>query len=87
MDTLIGRFRIDNPGVADLATLVRAVDLRIDGHPEAEAVERMVEGLRAIHRDDHVLLERGIEMIEALFRSSRPLTGRVGRRRAGRVSR
>lgn len=87
MDTLIGRFRIKVPGLSELATLVRTVDLRIDGPPEAEAVERMVEGLRAIHRDDDVLLERGIEMIEALFRSSRPITARGGSRRVGRPRR
>jgi hypothetical protein len=37
---------------------------------EAESIGRLVDGFRQIHEDDDVLLERGIEMIEALYRSS-----------------
>ncbi len=85
MDTLIRRFGLDAPGLPELATLVRTIDLKLDDHPEAEAVERMVEGLRAIHGDDHTLLDRGIELIEALSRSARP-TPRMARSRRGRAA-
>jgi hypothetical protein len=37
--------------------------------PEAAAVGRMVEGLRALHGDDATLLEQGIAMFDALARS------------------
>ena len=35
---------------------------------DAPLVGRMVEGLRQIHTDDHVLLQHGVEMFEALAR-------------------
>jgi hypothetical protein len=37
--------------------------------PEAPVVERMVEGLRAMHAQDGPLLEQGIAMFDALARS------------------
>jgi hypothetical protein len=68
-ETLIRRFRLRAKGLDALAHLVHAVDLKDDRFvvAEAAAVQRLVEGLRRQHADDDVLLERGIEMIEALF--------------------
>ena len=37
--------------------------------PEAVAVGRMVDGLRALHADDATLLEHGVGMFDALARS------------------
>ena len=67
-ETLIRRFKLRAPGLDALARLVHTVDLKDDRYvvPEAAAVQRLVEGLRRVHADDDVLLERGIEMIEAL---------------------
>jgi len=39
------------------------------GLPEAIAVGRMVDGLRALHADDATLLEHGIGMFDALAQS------------------
>ena len=72
-ETLVARFAVRAPGIAWLAALVHALDLKIesDAVPEAAAVARMVEGLRDMHADDPILLERGMDMIEALYRSRR----------------
>jgi hypothetical protein len=39
------------------------------GSPEAAAVGRIVEGLRALHADDATLLEQGIGVFDALAHS------------------
>jgi hypothetical protein len=68
-EVLIRRFRLRDPKLAALARLVHAVDLKDDRYvvPEAPAIERVVDGMRRLHEDDDVLLERGVEMIEALY--------------------
>jgi len=68
-ETLVRRFRLRAPGLDVLARLVHTVDLKDDQYavPEAPAIQRLVEGLRKQHEDDAVLLERGIETIDALY--------------------
>lgn len=68
-EVLVRRFRLRDPKLAPLARLVHAVDLKDDRYvvPEAPAIERVVDGMRRVHEDDQVLLERGVEMIEALY--------------------
>jgi hypothetical protein len=68
-ETLIRRFGLRARGLDALARLVHAVDVKDDRFvvAEAAAVHRLVEGLRRQHADDDVLLERGIEMIDALY--------------------
>lgn len=68
-EVLIRRFRLRDRKLAPLARLVHAVDLKDDRYvvPEAPAIQRVVEGLRRLHEEDDVLLERGVEMIEALY--------------------
>lgn len=70
-ETLVRRFGVQETGVDWLATLVHALDLKDDSTavPEAPAVARLVDGLRDLYANDAVLLERGIEVIEALYRS------------------
>jgi hypothetical protein len=73
-ETLVARFGLRAPGIAWLAALVHALDLKIeaDALPETAAVARMVDGLREMHADDATLLQRGMDMIEALYRSRLP---------------
>jgi hypothetical protein len=69
-ETLVRRFAIDAPGIAWLARLVHALDLKDEAPvPEAVALGRIVDGLRQVHAKDDVLLERGTEIIEAYYRS------------------
>jgi hypothetical protein len=70
-ETLLRRFAIGGQALTRIGEIVHALDLRDERFeaPEAIAVGRLVEGLRQIHTDDHRLLEKGMEIFEALYRS------------------
>jgi hypothetical protein len=70
-ETLAQRFAIDDPAVRRMAQIVHDLDMKDAryGCPEAPAVERFIDGLRASYADDQRLLEQGIVMFEALARS------------------
>jgi hypothetical protein len=93
-ETLVHRFAIADPAVSRLASIVHDLDLKDAkfGAPEAAAVGAMVDGFQALYADDHVLLEQGMTMFEALYRSferaARPAGPRpVARRRRSRSTR
>ena len=86
-EVLARRFRIQRPAVRELGKLVHALDLDEEAPDPAEAklVDRLVQGLRAAHSDDHRLLEAGIELVAALAASpAAPYRGRPARRRPPR---
>lgn len=70
-ETLLTRFGITDPAAIWLGRIVQAVDLKADATavPEAVTVGPLIEGLRLVHRSDAVLLDRGAEVIEALYQS------------------
>ncbi len=70
-ETLVARFGIDDPAVSRLAELVHDVDLKdsLYGAAEAPTVAATIEGLQLACADDHALLEQGIGLFEALYRS------------------
>ena len=70
-ETLMQRFGVTERGVAAISRIVHDLDLKEHTYamPEAAAVARLVDGLRATYRDDHVLLEHGVVVIEALYQS------------------
>jgi hypothetical protein len=84
-ETLIETFGVGGDAVARIAGIVHDLDLKEEkfSAPEAPTVATMIEGLRAMHADDGVLLEEGIKMFESLFRAfeqtNRPPTGSSGR--------
>ena len=86
-ETLVHRFAIADPAVSRLASIVHDLDLKDVkfGAPEAAAVGAMVDGLQTLYADDHVLLEQGMTMFEALYRSferaARPAGPRLVARR------
>ena len=88
-ETLAHRFGISNPAIAWLGQIVHDLDLKDERYavPEAAAIGRLVDGLRQIYADDPVLLERGMTMFEALYRSfagsptQRKDAAKAGRRR------
>ncbi|MCA1586789.1 MAG: chromate resistance protein [Acidobacteria bacterium] len=89
-ETLVHRFAIADVAVNRLASIVHDLDLKDErfGAPEAAAMGGLVDGLQALYPDDHVLLEQGMTLFEALFRSferaSRPAGPRpLARRRRG----
>jgi hypothetical protein len=70
-EVLADRFRLNNPAIVKVAQIVHDLDMKDMKYdpPEATAVGRMVEGLRALHGDDATLLEQGLAMFDALARS------------------
>jgi hypothetical protein len=70
-ETLAQRFNIVDFAVARIGQVVHDLDMKERRYapPEAPAVERMVDGLQELHQDDHILLQHGMGMFEALARS------------------
>jgi hypothetical protein len=85
-EVLCERFGIADPAVTRIAHIVHDLDLKETRYasPDAPAVGRLVDGLRAVHADDRVLLEHGIGMFEALARSFADETQRTPRKSARR---
>ena len=90
-ETLVRRFGLNDPAVERVGQVVHDLDLKESryGLPECVATGRLVEGLREILTNDHELLERGMLMIEALYRSfvreaATPEQSRKTRRRRSR---
>jgi hypothetical protein len=92
-ETFAQRFDLANPTVDWLGQLVHNLDLKDDKFvvPEAAAIGLLVDGLQQMYDNDQELLERGITLFEALYRSYRatavtrqkPSKARTGRKRAG----
>jgi hypothetical protein len=86
-ETLAARFGIRDPAVTDIGEIVHDLDLKDDrfGRPEAPVFGRLVDGLRAAYDNDQELLEQGMVLFEALYRSfhvgSRAKKGLSPRRR------
>lgn len=70
-ETLCETFAIRDPAVARLAGIVHDLDLK-DGRfgvPEAPTIGTVIEGLQIAHPDDDALLEQGMTLFEALYRT------------------
>jgi hypothetical protein len=65
------RFAISDPAVTSVSHVVHDLDLKETRYamPEGAAINRIVDGLRTAYDDDHQLLQRGMEVIDALYRS------------------
>jgi len=70
-ETLMRRFAITEPAVMSLSHVVHDLDLKETRYamPESAAVSRIVDGLRAAYDDDRELLQRGVVVMDALYRS------------------
>lgn len=88
-ETIARRFGIDDPAVRWLGRIVHDLDLKEEAHdiPEKAAVGRMVEGLRRMCPDDQMLIQEGITMFEALYRSYGGPGARPGRKPAPKRAR
>jgi hypothetical protein len=80
-ETMAHRFNIVDPAVVRIGQIVHDLDMKEQRFtpPETPAVARMVEGLQDLHADDQTLLQHGIGMFEALFRSFRATESAIGR--------
>jgi hypothetical protein len=70
-ETLVRRFGIRSSAIERIGQIVHDLDLKEERYelPETIAVGRLVEGLRLVHQDDQELLNQGMELFEALYRS------------------
>ena len=70
-EVLAERFSLKSLAIMKVSQIVHDLDMKDKKYdlPEAAAVGRMVEGLRALHADDSTLLEQGIGMFDALAHS------------------
>jgi len=70
-ETLAHHFAVQDSAVRRLAQIVHNLDLKDEKFkvPEAPAVGGIVEGLRKMYAKDGQLLQEGIKMFEALYRS------------------
>ncbi len=82
-ETLAARFQIDDAAVARIAEIVHDLDLK-DGKfaaPETATLGLAIDGLQLSSTDDSVLLDQGMTLFEALYRSfdraNRPSRTRV----------
>ena len=87
-ETLLKRFGLKGPALERISQIVHNLDLKDERYdvPEAIAVGRLVDGLRQIHTDDRELLEHGMEIFEALYRSltNTPPSDKVRSRKVAR---
>lgn len=70
-ETLAARFDIGDPAVARIAEIVHDLDFK-DGKfdaPEAATLGMAIDGLQLSSMDDDVLLDQGMTLFEALYRS------------------
>ena len=61
----------DDPATVRLSQVVHDLDLKDAryGLPECPAIGRLVDGLRQLYADDHELLNQGMVLMDALYRS------------------
>jgi hypothetical protein len=89
-EVLAQRFALGAPAVARIGQIVHDLDMKEAryGAAETPAIGRLVEGLRRLHADDHVLLRHGIGMFEALASSfsapAAPLSSGIRARARGK---
>jgi hypothetical protein len=83
------RFGLHHPAVSKVGDIVHDLDMKDAkyGPPEAAAIGRIVDGLRALHTDDATLLEQGIGVFDALAQSFESDEGRPGSHKTTRRAR
>jgi rhodanese-related sulfurtransferase len=67
-DAFIKHFHLDDPALAQLATIVRGADTaRLDLAPQASGLAAISLGLSRKYADDHEMLKHGMVMYDALY--------------------
>ncbi len=67
-DAFIEKYRLDDPGLARLAKIVRAADTgRPELAKEAAGLKAISQGLSLNFADDHEMLEHGMAVYDALY--------------------
>ena len=67
-DAFIKHYRLNDPALQQLATIVRGADTgRLDLAPQAPGLAAISRGLSRNFADDHEMLKRGMVMYDALY--------------------
>jgi hypothetical protein len=67
-DAFLGKYRLADPALHDLAAIVRGADTsRLDLTPQSAGLYAISLGLSRMHADDHEMLRHGLVMYDALF--------------------
>jgi hypothetical protein len=79
-EVMAHRFGLESAAVTKIGQVVHDLDMKDKkyGLTEAAAIGRIVEGLRATHSDDSMLLEQGMAMFNALAHSFQSDEGAAG---------
>lgn len=75
-DAFLRRYRLDDPALAELATIVRGADTaRLDLAAPAAGLLAISLGLSRLFADDHVMLRHGFVVYDALYAWCRDARG------------
>jgi hypothetical protein len=67
-DAFLKKYRLDDPPLHALASIVRGADTgRLDLAPQAAGLLAVSLGLSALFSDDHAMLDRGFVVYDALY--------------------
>ena len=67
-DAFLGKYRLGDPALHDLARIVRGADTsRLDLTPQSAGLYAISLGLSRMHADDHEMLRHGLVMYDALY--------------------
>ena len=67
-DAFIGKYKLADPALRQLAGIVRGADTsRLELTPQSAGLYAISLGLSAVYRDDHEMLRHGLVMYEALY--------------------
>ena len=66
-DAFVAKYRLDEPALQQLATIVRGADTsRLDLAPQSAGLYAISLGLSQLFSDDHTMLRHGLVMYDAL---------------------
>lgn len=75
-DAFLAQYRLDDPALRRLATIVRGADTsRLDLTPQSAGLFAISLGLGAVFEDDHEMLRHGMVIYDALYAWCRDLQG------------
>jgi hypothetical protein len=67
-DAFLSKYRLAEPALARLATIVRGADTdRLDLAPQCAGLVAILSGLSKCHTDDHAMLAHGMVLYDALY--------------------
>ncbi len=67
-DAFVGKYKLDEPALRQMATIVRGADTtRLDLAPQCAGLYAISLGLSHVFADDHALLAHGLVMYDALY--------------------